>query len=267
MPIYALSVILMLMVLEMTNTKMVAYADDFSAAGSISNLNCCWDTLCELNLKFGYFPESTKSWLTVKLECSDKAIHIFKDTYIQTATQGKKHLGAALSTSQFIDEYIMEKIKKWVEELHALDEIAKRDPQTAYICFLSGYKHKFNYYMRKIPAIGNLFRKVDEVILNELIPAITGGIIITENDRKLLSLAPQFGGLGTLIFEELCEIEYQSSIKISEHLCNRITDQSKRHEPEPELNNNKKQIKSMKIDQQKKILEMIRNRMSPEERK
>ena len=45
MPIYALSVIpLMLMVLEITNTntnsdaKMVAYADDFSAAGSISSL-------------------------------------------------------------------------------------------------------------------------------------------------------------------------------------------------------------------------------------
>ena len=61
-------------------------------------------------------------------------------------------------------------------------------------------------------------------ILTKFIPAITGGILITENERKLLSLAPRFGGLGIPIFEELCEIEYQNFIMISEHLCNRITD-------------------------------------------
>ena len=44
--------------------------------------------------------------------------------------------------------------------------------------------------MRPIPGIGKLLRKVDEIILTEFIPAITGGIFITENGRKLLSLAP-----------------------------------------------------------------------------
>ena len=71
MPVYALSVMLviplMLMVLEITNTntnseaKMVAYADDSSATGSISSLKYWWDTLCELGPKFGYFPEPKKS--------------------------------------------------------------------------------------------------------------------------------------------------------------------------------------------------------------
>ena len=58
MPIYALSVIpLMLMLLEITNTKtnsdakIVAYADDFSAGGSISSLKYWWDILCELGPK------------------------------------------------------------------------------------------------------------------------------------------------------------------------------------------------------------------------
>ena len=54
---------------------------------------------------------------------------------------------------------------------------------------------------------------------------------------------------------------------ISEHLCNRITDQFRRHEPHPELNNKKNQIKSMKTIDKKKILEIIRNEMSSEERK
>ena len=35
---------------------------------------------------------------------------------------------------------------------------------------------------------------------------------------------------------------------ISEHLCNCITDQFRRREADPELNNNKKQVKSMKAD-------------------
>ena len=168
--------------------KMVAYADHFSAADSISSLKYWWDTLCELGPKFGYFPEPTKSWLIVKSDCSGKAIHIFNDTNIQITRQGRRHLGAALDTSQFRNEYIMEKINKWVEELHVLSEIAKIEPQAVYMCFLSGYKHKFNYYTRTIPDIGKLLRKLDEVILTEFIPAITGGILITENERKLLSL-------------------------------------------------------------------------------
>ena len=161
----------------------------------------------------------------------------------------------------------MEKIDKWVEELHVLSEIAKIELQAAYTYLLSGYKHKFNYYMRTIPGIGKLLRKVDEVILTEFVTAITGGTFITENDRKLLSLAPRLEGLGITILEELCEIEYQNSIMISEHLCSCITDQFWRHEPDPELNTKRKQIKSMNNDRQKNILEIVRNEMSLEERK
>ena len=76
--------------------------------------------------------------MIAKSNCSDKAIHIVKDTNIQITTQGKRHLDAALGTSQFRDEYIMEKINKWVEDLYVLSEIAKIEPQAAYTCFLSG---------------------------------------------------------------------------------------------------------------------------------
>ena len=54
---------------------------------------------------------------------------------------------------------------------------------------------------------------------------------------------------------------------ISEQLCNRITDQFRRHEPDPELNIKKKQIKCIKSDRQKKILGIIKNETSSEERK
>ena len=119
----------MLMVLEITNrkiysdAKIVAYTDDFSTGDSISSLKYWWDTLCELGPKHGYFPKPTKSWLTLKSDSSDKAIHIFNETNTQTTTQGTRHLSAALATSQFRNEYIMEKINKWVEELHLLKSL------------------------------------------------------------------------------------------------------------------------------------------------
>ena len=103
----------------------------------------------------------------------------------------------------------MNKINKWVEELHVLSEIEKIESQAAYACFISSYNHKFNYYLRKIPGIAKLLRKVEEIILTQFIPAITSGVTITENERKLLYLAPQPRGLGVSIFEELCEKEYQ----------------------------------------------------------
>ena len=83
--------------------------------------------MCKSGPKFGYFHEPTKSWLIAKCNCFDKAVHIFKDT-IQVATKGEKHHGAVFGKSQFRDEFIIEKINKWVEELHILSEIAKIEP-------------------------------------------------------------------------------------------------------------------------------------------
>ena len=126
---------------------------------------------------------------------------------------------------------------------------AERCALQLYQTSLSGYKHKFNCHMRTIPGIVKLLRKIYEVVLTEFIPAITCGIIFTENKRNLPSLAPQLAGLGIPIFTELCKIEDQNSMIIREHFSNRVTHQFRRHEPGPQMNNEKKQIKSMeKID-------------------
>ena len=48
--------------------KMVAIADDFSAAGKLKSLLQWWTTLLKVEPKFGYFPEPAKSWLITKPE-------------------------------------------------------------------------------------------------------------------------------------------------------------------------------------------------------
>ena len=54
---------------------------------------------------------------------------------------------------------------------------------------------KLTFLMRTVPGIVRFVKKIDEIILTEFIPAITGGIRINEVERKLLSLSPKDGGL------------------------------------------------------------------------
>ena len=61
-------------------SKMVAYADDFTTGGKIKDLNHWWETLCQLEPRFGCYLESSKSWLIVKKELYENARTMFKDT-------------------------------------------------------------------------------------------------------------------------------------------------------------------------------------------
>ena len=79
MTLYAIAIIpMILMIVDITSkiddsTKTAAYADDVTAAGKIIQLKNWWRTLCMLGPKFGYYPEATKSWLTVKDKAKQRA--------------------------------------------------------------------------------------------------------------------------------------------------------------------------------------------------
>ena len=61
MALYAVAIIpLMLMIMEIAanapkeeSSKVAAYADDFTAAGTVERLKSWWDVLCQLGPKFG----------------------------------------------------------------------------------------------------------------------------------------------------------------------------------------------------------------------
>ena len=269
MAIYAIAIIpLMLMVLDVSDklpdkrTKMTAYADDFSAGGSIINLKHWWDTLCKLGPKFGYFPEASKCWLIIKPEAAEKAHTIFKDTEIQITKRGKRHLGAIIGTDGYRDEYVLDKINRWSSELQLLCEIAKIEPQAAYSCFVSGYKHKLTYYMRTIPGISHLLQCIDDIILTEFIPAITGGIKVNQTERILISLPVKYGGLGIPIFSEVSDQEYSNSLVVTENLCKKILAQHRQFEHDPERNKKKNKIKNEKKKKFKATLDDLKLEMN-----
>ena len=84
--------------------------------------------------------------------------------------------------------------------------------------------------MRTIPGISQEFKKIDELIMTRLIPAITGGIIPNVLDRDLFSLPPSFGGLGIPIFSEIAERQFNNSQVLTHFLQKNIIEQKRQND-------------------------------------
>ena len=92
------------------NVNVMAYADDFSAAGNLKDLRRWWGVLTEIGPKFGYYPKPTKTWLVVKPCASEKVESVFFGTKINVTTEGRRYLRGSLGTQKFKDLYIKTKI-------------------------------------------------------------------------------------------------------------------------------------------------------------
>ena len=159
-------------------TRSVTYADDFTDAGSITNLLLWWNTLITLGPLFGYHPEPNKSRLIVKAGMKDIALKTFENTGINITEERKHHLGAVITPIEYRENYVTEKMNTWLNELNVLCDIARIEPQAAYSCFVSGHKHKLTYIIKTIPNIFHQLEKIDELILTKFMPQITGGIYV-----------------------------------------------------------------------------------------
>ena len=93
------------------------YADDATRAGSCEDLRSFWDRLQIHGVGFGYHPNATKTHLVVKAEHAEKAKQQFSGTGVNITTEGKRHLGAAIGSRSFMEEYVGKKVTKWSEEI------------------------------------------------------------------------------------------------------------------------------------------------------
>ena len=101
-----------------------------------------------------------------------------------------------------------ETVREWCDEVRLLAQIAKSEPQAAYTAFVGGYKHKLTYKIRTIDGLENHLQQLDHVIDSVFIPAISEGHQCTKDERLLLSLPSNMGGLAVPIFTNLASQEY-----------------------------------------------------------
>ena len=205
--------------------RQVAYADDLTGGGKLLQLKSWLDVILKDGPKFGYHAEPTKSWLIVKEEWLEEAQEVFQDTGVNITVAGKKHLGAALGSSEFKAEFVSSLVDKWVTQIESLAQIAAFDPHSAYVAFTSALRHRYAFYMRTIPAIGSQLKPLEDAIRSKLIPALTEGRVVTDDERLLLSLPPRLGGLGLVAPTEIADLEFQLSSVSTAKLTNAIKDQ------------------------------------------
>ena len=88
------------------SVKQVWYADDATGAAPYSELCAWWDYLLEHGKGFGYHPNASKTYLAVKAQFLEKAKQLFTGKNLNITTQGKRHLGAAISSRDYIEQYV-----------------------------------------------------------------------------------------------------------------------------------------------------------------
>ena len=205
--------------------KQVAFADDINASGNLEGTREYWDKIASCGPKYGYFPKASKSWLIVKPQYEEKARELFSDTEVQITTSGQKHLGAALGSEEFKNQFVVDRVNDWVEELTNLANMAKTDPHSALCAFTHGLRHKWSYTMRTIDGISELLKPLEECIHTKFIPSLIGKQV-NQTERMLLSLPPRMGGLGIIDPSQICQTEYENSRLLTRQLQDFILKQS-----------------------------------------
>ena len=206
--------------------KQVWFADDATGAGTCESLRKFWDNLLTLGTGYGYYPNGSKTYLVVKPEHIVKARELFADTDVNITTEGKRHLGAAIGTRDFIESYVAGKVKKWVEEIHQLSEIAQTQPHAAYCAYTHGLSSRWTYLSRTIPDISTLLQPLEDAIHQYLIPALTGRPPCSDEERDLLALPVRLGGMGISNPTQMSSHAFESSVQLTTPLVTKIIEQN-----------------------------------------
>ena len=122
-----------------------------------------------LSSKFGYYPEGGKSWLVIRENAEEHAESIFKHQYKnhnrrqKTSRDSQRHYKLSTKLHE-------RKIERWVTESRMLCEITWYEPQAAYSCFITGFKHKPAY--SNYSNISSQFMQLDGIVRTGFILAI-----------------------------------------------------------------------------------------------
>ena len=92
--------------------------------------------------------------MIIKPEREQAAREVFTDTAINVTVEGHKHLGAALGSRSFLEEYVGQKVDKWVNEVTKLADFAISQPQASYAAFTFGLRHLCVMYVNAMPVLG-----------------------------------------------------------------------------------------------------------------
>ena len=139
MPMYALGVLPLIHQLDAITVKQIWYADDACV------LKTWYDDLVSLGPSYGYFINASKCFLLLKDHCSVGA-DLFEGTGINVCNDGRRYLGSAIGTDDFVESFVSEQVQTWHDELSLLANIAQS--HAAYSAYINGFESKWTFLCR-----------------------------------------------------------------------------------------------------------------------
>jgi hypothetical protein len=97
------------------------------------------------------------------------------------------------------EKWIKGKVERWVQDVRVMAGVAAKYSQAVYIGFVKCKQPEWQYVQPVVADIGHYFEPLEEVIRNELIPALLGlkeGELDQQDLRQTLTHSVKTGGLG-----------------------------------------------------------------------
>ena len=224
-----------------------------------------WDNLSILGPTFGYYPNGSKTHLVVKEEYEEIAKQLFDDTDVHISIQGTRHLGAAIGSKTFTEEYVSNKVQSWVREISNLAKVAATEPHSAYAAFTHGLSSHWSYISRTIPDISDLLQPLEDAIHQLLIPAITGRIACSIREHELLALPVRLGGMGLINPARNSPNTFSASERLTAPLAALIVAQDPEQRTDIHMTQNiKKTIRKENRQKQEEAAREVYEQLSPQ---
>ena len=125
-------------------------------------------------------------------------------------TDEHRHLGAVVGSNENKEVFVIAKVSEWIKQLEILTKFACTEPHVAFSGFIRRLRHRYTYFMRTIPGISHLSKRLDDAI-DTFIKVFLQGYTFNPTERVLFSLPAKYGGMEFIILSGSCNEKYENS--------------------------------------------------------
>jgi len=196
----------------------VWYADDSQAAGRLRALRRWLDLIAREGPAYGYHCNSAKTYLVVKPALLDDARAIFEGTGVNIVAGAHRDLGAAIGALPETQNYVREKVEKWIQRVEGLARVAAVHPHAAYAAYVAALSHTWTFTQRTMSGISHLFAPLRDTIQRKLVPALFDnklkGVEFGDDFLDLVGLPHRHG---TRWHDAIADLVVECGLKHSDH--------------------------------------------------
>ena len=223
MAMFALASIPLIQRIASPATPQTWFADDAASGGKLRNIRSWWDQLNIHGPRFGYFPNAAKTFLLVKSPKLAEAEDVFSGTGIHITDEGRRYLGGAIGSDEFIQEVLRAKVAEWTSDMERLTNFAFTQPHAAFASLTHGIVGRWVYTLRVTRlTTGELLQPLEDKLRQSFLPALTGQSAPNNALRELLALPCRLGGMGISNPVTMSVTQFDTSLKICQPLLDII---------------------------------------------